>query len=321
MPGGIPPIPPVFFGGATFLAPPPFFIAERDMTHDSENLHALADLHLCLARAFLPPLSAEFATAFRTDLVDDLDALAEALPFQCAEPARLLRDSLAEIDNAEHLLQTYSALFLQPPIRVSLNASVHLDGSLLGPSAKLMEEAYRRHGLQPAEALRDLSDHLSRLLEFVGLLFERAAEAAEAGDSERAAELASEARESSALFLRPWLPGFAIEIGDACAELALPLPYRHLAEFAAIAAWEGDAWLRGNNGSRDRPEHAPPQTLCSACGKPYAEDAALSAVRRIMQKRGLDISHLDRCPDCRGLSDENVHPDVQPAETHLEIAR
>jgi TorA maturation chaperone TorD len=275
------------------------------MTHDSENLHALADLHLCLARAFLPPLSAEFAAAFRTDLVDDLDALAEVLPFQCTEPARLLRDSLTEIDNAEHLLQAYSALFLQPPLRVSLNASVHLDGSLLGPSTKLIEEAYRRHGLQPAEALRDLSDHLSRLLEFIGLLFDRAAEAAEAGDSERAAELASEAREFSETFLRPWLPGFAVEVRSVCEELGLPTPYAHLAELAAIGVWEGDAWRRsaGDHAFRTRTEKAPRQTMCADCGLPFAEDAALAAVRRILEKRGRDVSHLDRCPNCRGLTD------------------
>lgn len=289
---------------------------------DPLQLQSLSDLHLCLARAFLPPMTADFLTAFRSDLVDDLDALAEELAFSCAEPVGLLRASLTTVANAEQLLQAYSALFLQPPIRVSLNASIHLDGSLLGPSTKVMEEAYRRHGLQPAEALRDFSDHLSRLLEFVGLLFERAAAAADAGDAERAASLAAEARESSAIFLRPWLPGFAIEIRDACAELALPTPYQHLAELAAIAAWEGDSWLRANDDRGERPERAPRQTLCSACGKPFAEDAALVAVRRIMEKRGLDISHLDRCSDCRGLSDDNVHPDSRPeAEMAEESAR
>ena len=128
---------------------------------------ALAELHLLLSRAFLPPLEASFAAAFRRDLADDLEALARELPFACIDPIRNLRASLDAVADDGHLLQTYSALFLQPPLRVHLNASVHLDGALLGASSLAMEEAYRRHGLQPSESLRDLSDHLSRLFEFV----------------------------------------------------------------------------------------------------------------------------------------------------------
>lgn len=270
---------------------------------------ALAELHLLLSRAFLPPMDAAFATAFRRHLADDLDALERELPFGCGDAIRELRASLEAVTDDAHLLQAYSALFLQPPIRVYLNASVHLDGSLLGPSSKLMEEAYHRHGLRPSGDLRDLSDHLSRLLEFVAQLFARAAET---GDAEQAAALSDEAREFSAAFLRPWLPGLAVEVRGACEELGLPRPYQHLAELAAIAVWEGDAWRRPEAAARERAEHAPRQANCSACGQPFAEDAALTAVRRIMEKRGLDVSHLDRCPNCRGLTD-NGRVDPLPA--------
>lgn len=263
---------------------------------------ALAELHLLLSRAFLPPMDAAFATAFRRDLADDLEALAQELPFECGDTIRELRAGIEAVKDDAHLLQSYSALFLQPPIRVYLNASVHLDGTLLGPSSKLMEEAYHRHGLCPSADLRDLSDHLSRLLEFVAQLFARAAEA---GDAAQAAALSAEAREFSAAFLRPWLPGLAVEVRGACEELGLPKAYQHMAELAAIAVWEGDAWRRAGaeDAVRDRPELAPRQANCSACGQPFAEDAALTAVRRIMEKRGLDTSHLDRCPNCRGLTD------------------
>lgn len=274
---------------------------------------ALAELHLLLSRAFLPPMDAAFATAFRRDLADDLEALARELPFECGDPIRELRASLEAVTDDTHLLQAYSALFLQPPIRVYLNASVHLDGSLLGPSSKLMEEAYHRHGLCPSDDLRDLSDHLSRLLEFVAMLFARAAETGQTeGDREQAAALLAEAREFSAAFLRPWLPGLAVEVRGVCEESGLPKPYQHLAELAAIAAWEGDAWRRPEAAVRERPELAPRQANCSACGQPFAEDAALTAVRRIMEKRGLDTAHLDRCPNCRGLTD-NGKADTLPA--------
>lgn len=251
---------------------------------------ALAEFHLLLSRAFLPPLEANFAAAFRRDLADDLEALAGELPIECLDPVRNLRASLDAVTDDGHLLQTYSALFLQPPMRVHLNASVHLDGALLGASSLAMEEAYRRHGLQASESLRDLSDHLSRLFEFVAVLFARAAEA---GEAEQAAALRAEAGEFSAAFLRPWLPGFAVEVRGVCDELDLPRPYQHLAELAAIAVWEGAAW--GDPGQDSVP--------CPDCGQPYVEEAALAAVRRIMEQRGLAVAHLDRCPNCRGLTD------------------
>jgi len=271
---------------------------------------ALAELHLLLARAFLPPMDADYAAAFRRDLPEDLEALARELPFECGDPIRELCASLEAVTDDTHLLQAYSALFLQPPIRVYLNASVHLDGSLLGPSSKLMEGAYHRHGLCPSDELRDLSDHLSRLLEFVAMLFARAAET---GDAEQAAALLAEAREFSAAFLRPWLPGLAVEVRGVCEESGLPKPYQHLAELAAIAAWEGDAWRRPEAAVRERPELAPRQANCSRCGQPFAEDAALAAVRRILEKRGLDVAHLDRCPNCRGLTDAGKI-DTAPAQ-------
>jgi len=287
------------------------------MTQDSDTLQSMADLYLCLARAFLPPMEQDFVAALRGDLVEDLTDITAELPFDCGEPARLLRDSLAAVVDDTAILQAYSALFLQPPIRVFLNASVHLDGSLMGPSLKAIEDSFRKHGLQAAEHVRDLPDHLARLLEFAGLLYARAAEAQARGHEDRAcAELAA-ARDFSATFLQPWLPGFAVEIRAICAELELPTPYQYLAELAAIAAWEGDAWRRGEESARHRPEREPKQAACSQCGKPFAEDAALVAVRRLMEKRGLDISHLDRCPHCRGLTDNGRIETLDAAELGL----
>lgn len=291
------------------------------MTHHSEHLRALADLHWCLGRAYLPPLDGELATAMREDLADDLAAIADELGFACAASIDGLRASLAEIDHAR-LLQAYSGLFLQPPMRVNLNASAYLDGCLLGPSVNVMEAAYRRHGLRAADTLHDFSDHLSRLLEFVGLLFARAAEASDAGDRVTAGELCAEARAFSARHLRPWLPGFAVEVRHAAADLALPTAYQHLAELAAIAVWEGDAWRHAVQAETTlkTDEAAPAQAYCVRCGKPHAEDAALATVRRILAARGLDTTHLDRCPQCRGLSDDECMETRPACELGLESA-
>jgi putative dimethyl sulfoxide reductase chaperone len=267
---------------------------------------ALSDLYLLLGRAFLPPLEASFAQAFVRDLPEDLGQIAGELPFDCAAGVAAFRGSVEGLEQGE-LLQAYSALFLQPPQRASLDASVYLDGAAMGPTTAAVEKRYASHGLRPSEALRELPDHLSRLLEFSGFLLGRAAEAKGARS---ATARTREAREFIGAFVRPWVPALAVEVRAACTGLALPRPYQHLAEIAAVAAWEGEGW---------RPEHrraarAPRQALCARCARPYAEDAALRAVRRIMKRKGLRLDHLDRCGDCRGISDQ-VTAAPEPADS------
>lgn len=261
---------------------------------------AIADLHLLLARAFLPPLEATFARAFVEDLPEDLADIAAQLPFDCAASIDALRKSVVGLGH-DGLLQAYSALFLQPPQRASLDASVYLDGAARGPSSLEVEERYARHGLACDARLRELPDHLSRLFEFSAYLLAREP----GGEGER------EAREFVGTYLRPWVPALAVEIRAACDELALPRPYQHLAELAAFAAWEGEGWRRGD--AHREPERSPKQAHCVQCARPYAEDAALRAVRRIMKKKGLPMGHLDRCENCRGLTDD-VTGTVEPAE-------
>jgi TorA maturation chaperone TorD len=268
---------------------------------------ARADLHLLLARAFLPPVKREFAWAFTRDLPDDLGEATACLPFDCSAGVAALRESVVGLRHRE-LLQAYSALFLQPPRRASLEAAVHLDGSAMGPATFAVAERYAAHGLCAAEGLHEPADHLARMLEFSGYLMERAATA---HDEDEAAALEGEARDFLAAFVCPWIPALSVEIRAACGELALPRAYQHLAELAAIAAWEGEGWRReGNPGARAR---APRMAACVQCEKPYAEDAALRAVRRIMKKKGLPIAHLDRCENCRGITDESPGA-LEPAE-------
>ena len=271
------------------------------------NRAALAELHLLLARAFLPPLEPSFAQSFSHDLPEDLGEIAQDLPFDCMAPVAAFHESASAL-GYDALLQVYSALFLQPPQRANLDASVHLDGAAMGPTTLGVQERYARYGLAPAERLHELPDHLSRLLEFSGFLLGRASAAA---DERQAVAFESEARDFIDAYLRPWIPALAVEIRTACDELDLPRAYLHLAELAAAAAWEGEGWRRDE--SRRRPARAPRMARCQQCDKPYAEDAALRAVRRIMKKKGLPVAHLDRCENCRGIMDEAPGL-VEPAE-------
>lgn len=268
---------------------------------------ARADLHFLLARAFLPPLERAFARSFTRVLPDDLGEATAGLPFDCSCSIVALRESVAGLRHRE-LLQAYSALFLQPPRRASLEASIHLDGAAMGAATLAVTERYAMHGLSPAEGLREPSDHLARLLEFCGYLWERAATAK---DEEHAQACEREARDFVAAFIAPWTPALAVEIRLACGEMALPRPYQHLAELTAAAAWEGEGWRRGDE--RRPRSHRPRMAACVGCGKPHAEEAALRAVRRIMKKKGLAIGHLDRCENCRGITDD-VPGALEPAE-------
>ena len=269
---------------------------------------ALADLHLVLARAFLAPMAPEFAHAFLHDLPEDLGEIARELPFDCREPVAAFARSVSGL-GSERLLQAYSALFLQPPQRASLDASVYLDGAARGPTTLAVEARYAAYGLRPSDEVRELPDHISRLLEYSGFLLARAS-AAEG--TPQAGEMEREARDFMGSYLRPWIPALCVEVRAACEELDLPRPYQHLAELAAMAAWEGEGWRR-DPAAANRPTRTPRQALCSQCNQPYAEDAALRAVRRIMTKKALPTAHLDRCENCRGLRDDTCGT-VEPAE-------
>lgn len=142
-----------------------------------------ADLLLCVARAFLPPPADWSACDWAQPLTDDLaelgaalgldtrpavDALAEASARWAAEAAR-------DDGSADPWLVEYARLFLTPPVPVPLNAGLYLEGALGGSSVQMVRSCYQAAGVEPDESFRDLPDHVSMQLEFVGRLYERAA--------------------------------------------------------------------------------------------------------------------------------------------------
>jgi hypothetical protein len=72
-------------------------------------------------------------------------------------------------------------LFVTPPRAVQINTASYLDGAINGGTVALMEETYRRCGVERDGNFHDLSDHVSVQLEFVALLYLRCAEAHDAG--------------------------------------------------------------------------------------------------------------------------------------------
>lgn len=89
--------------------------------------------------------------ALRDALADDLAELAAIRRYDIAAPLAGLREALALIPDRLTILQIYSALFLVPPRKASINTGIYLDGALNGGSVIAMEAAYKAARLVRAE--------------------------------------------------------------------------------------------------------------------------------------------------------------------------
>lgn len=188
------------------------------------RLRAESDLHLLLSRAFLPPRTEGFHAAMAEFLADDLAACAAVIPLDIGDDIQRFRAAMARIADDRRLVRLYSQFHLAPPILAPLNAGLYLDGALQGASVQAMEAWYRRHAVQRAPDFKDLADHLSVQLEFVGHLLAEAA----AADDTAAGSLRQGATSFAEAFLVPWLPALAERMDRVAAARSMATPYRPL---------------------------------------------------------------------------------------------
>jgi TorA maturation chaperone TorD len=187
---------------------------------------AKAEFYVCLARAFGPMRTPQAEDAFAHALADDLAQLAAHSGYDIGDAAARLAASAAA--PGARPLADYSALFLVPPVPVPLNAGLYLDGGLLGRSTQAMLERYRDAGLAPDERFHDLPDHVTMQLEYLAVMFARAAE----GDRASAAR----AREFLARFVLAWLPAFRLALHAAAQRIPAARAYEALAAILEAAA-------------------------------------------------------------------------------------
>lgn len=161
------------------------------------RLHERADLMFCLGRAFLPPPAEVGTREWCESLAHDLENFAATLGVDSSLAAARLREAAGATDAARPWLVQYSRLFLVPPVPVTLNTGIYLEGGLAGMSAQMLSECYRLGGFERHEGFHDLPDHAAMQLEFVGALIERAA----GGDADAAAM----AEEFTATFIVHWV--------------------------------------------------------------------------------------------------------------------
>ena len=203
------------------------------MNNTLPYLNARDEFFLCLARMFLPPQEQAAYDAIKLHLADDLGELAAAMNYPVADQLRDLREAVARIPDQLTLLQVFSKLFLAPPVPVTLNAGLYLDGAVMGRATLALEECYGQAGLKRAGKFHDLPDHIALQLEFIAYLC--AAEAADSAPTMKADEFL-------ASFVRYWLPLFTTALEKACGQERLAQVYLCLARLLQVAV---DHDLRG----------------------------------------------------------------------------
>lgn len=260
------------------------------------GFRARADLWLVLARAFAQPSGPAFHAAFVTDLASDLGTIARELELRADEAVREFAEAARGLGEPIELEQLYAALFLVPPAPVATNTAIFLDGALLGPSELEMSRAYERHGFIRDAAFRDLADHPTPQLEFVGRLYERAAAALEDGREMEALAIASEAERFLFRFPKRWVTPFVAALERASMEAGCNPCYLWLGRFLWLAI---EQELARSAVRFETPERALPEVSSRGLGEPTTEDLAEIAAR--LEAAGLSFDHVRRLP---GWSEE-----------------
>lgn len=254
------------------------------MNHD--ELAARAELYLCLSRAFLAPREPELAAALRSVLADDLQELEAHLALEAGAAVAEYREEVLRVGGQLELLQIYSAIFLAPPVGACINAGQYLDGALDGGSVRLMEQAYQHCGLARDEGFRDLSDHVSLLLEFVAWLYARQAEG-------QAVEI--EPGHFLHACVAPWVERFARDVARATASEQLAAnPYRPLAAVLEAAVLR-HVVTPDVDPRQLRHERALQRARSMRAGRGITPED-LEEIRQKLQARGLSADHLPQSP-------------------------
>ena len=271
-----------------------------DTTHNS--FPPSAEFWLCLAQAFLPPQGEFLARALREDLADDLEYLATTLGLDISGEISAAREVLFHAD-AEALLPTYSSLFLVPPIPAKLNAGIYLDGTLLGPKAKMLAEIFYRHGVEQSPDMHDTPDHFATILEFMALLFQRA----DAAGDESQVSIPDD-REAVRGLLQFVLPEITARVAKTERERGLPPVYSALLGVVETALRDEQClFFSAANEQVTEPARryfskratASDLVSCKQCGKAIATARELRVITDRLQQCGLPSDHLELCPDCR----------------------
>lgn len=279
---------------------------------NTESLVAKAEFYLMLSRAFLPPTAPNSLDAFVHALPEELREICATAGYDCLQKIDAYAASAAGVSDRTALLQIYSGFFLMPPREVQLHVSVYLDGSILGKSCDALQAFFQKHDLAHSDNFHDLPDHLSVVLEFLAALYAKAAEV----DGYPRADLLNDATELNRRFLLSWVPVMRRQLAkmqklaeENVGVRAMPPIYLQLTEILeaglVVDAGELSPELRQvlspETQIETNKEDSKEMARCVECGADIAPAARIRRVKKVLEKEGIDTSHLDRCPKCRGI--------------------
>lgn len=241
-----------------------------------------AELYLCLARAFMTPVSPEARSAMTVVLADDLEEVGRELGLDLAAALAGYRAAVAALPSEESLLQWYSRLFLAPPAPVRINAGFYLDGAVNGNACDALVACYRSWGLDQREDFHDLPDHVATQLEFAAHAYATGEQAPEGAAPGTAAEFLGQ-------FVVPWLESFNAALERVPATDAGPNPYVHLGRVLALAVAR-DAVLPEREARSKKQEGIARARKQWSNRELTAKDMQVIADR--LRARGLAVDHL-----------------------------
>ena len=278
------------------------------MSEPTIHLTERAEFYLCLARAFLPPMEQRDFHALKEQLAPALEELGIGLGYPIDRPLAQFRAAIDRIADKQDLLRLYSHLFLMPPMPAHLNASVYLDGAVMGQSALEIEAHYRRFGLVRSPEFHDAPDHLSSLLEFLAFVCARIEEKRVAGDEAAVEVLLQEAGGFARDYVARALPVLCRDLDGATGDgttgiygaLAEALRSAVTHDFARADAAANMVATPFATSSSDGPaRHASDQLRCRSCGTAFIATEEMHDILLTLTRSGLGTEHLKLCPDCR----------------------
>lgn len=258
-----------------------------------------AEFWLCLARAFLPPVSETVRFALRECLADDLRELAQQLDYPVAEPIAAYRRAIAALPHGEAALVRYSRLFLTPgTAHPHINAGAYFDGSVNGDTVRKLAECYRVCGLQKDASLADLPDHAAVQLEFAAWLFAVAAGRAQGDATE---ETPISAATFIAAFVARWAPLLRQDLEQAGERFGLAdNPWLHLARILeTVAAIEAAPACE----PPPQPEASEIERLRRQYAGRMPDAAELAGLRATLEEQGLSAAHVSVPLETRDAAD------------------
>jgi|AntDeeMetagen285_2_1112576.scaffolds.fasta_scaffold00105_11 TorA maturation chaperone TorD len=283
---------------------------------ESEGLLPRAEFYLLLSAVLNPGNTNRNGDQLREELLPDLTELSDAVSALTASWLNGFRESLAQLESVDQPLKEYSRLFLIPPAPCPLNLGYHLDGSLMGRTATVLDACYHRYGLERGESFHDLPDHLALNLQWLAWVMALANEGSSGEDADE--NPLADAAGVIADYTLPAVEQLCRRLDEQARERGLSALWPELLNVVRSQLQEDRNWLATHLGSAkpdpaiasdtaaETTEFDAIDLCCQSCGVSFVAEEALAMMISRLREAGLSTAHLERCPDCSSSQNAGI---------------